>query len=518
MARRVTPPAVLAACWRLLRSMRTALVLLLLLALGALVGSLVPQRINSPARVGQIFRESPRLAAALDNFQLFDVYGSTWFATIYVALLVSLVACLLPRTRALFRNLRARPQQARELDGFRHHAERAVPADPVAAIDRAERVLRRRRFRVSRTEGTALAADKGLGREAGSLLFHWSFLLILVGAVLGKGTGFTGFAVIVEGSCWTEAHVNYDGNIREGRYFGEDHTGVQVCARDFEDTYRESGIPMDFVTHAELIGSDGRFVERTDIRVNHPAEEDGVRFHQWGFGYAPVVEVRMDGEPIFSGAVEFQQDAPPEGVSPLQLPWHGVVELPSVRPQVGLELELWPDLNAYLQGWRTGEFPPATEADAPFLFYTAWRGNLHADLPRTPGGLDTADLRKWKRSIVGEGLTVDVATGDPASPGAPGLTISFPELRQYTVLQVSRDRGVWLMLVAAILVLAGLLPALYGSRRKVWVRAEPDGSGALLEVGGFALQQRARFEEEFVELVEELARAPEGERGKVGAL
>jgi len=222
-----------------------------------------------------------------------------------------------------------------------------------------------------------------------------------------------------------------------------------------------------------------------------------------------VLEVRADGERIFSGAVEFQQDTPPPGLSALQLPWHGVVELPSLRRQVGLELELWPNLNAYLQGFRTGVFPPATEERDPFLFYTAWRGDLHADLPRTSASLDTGDMRKWKRSLVGQGQTVDVATGDPVSADAPGLTISFPELRQYTVLQVSRDRGVLLMLAAAILVLVGLLPALYGYRRKVWVRADPEGAGSALEVGGFALQHKARFEGEFALLVEQIAPSQE---------
>jgi cytochrome c biogenesis protein ResB len=66
---------------------------------------------------------------------------------------------------------------------------------------------------------------------------------------------------------------------------------------------------------------------------------------------------------------------------------------------------------------------------------------------------------------------------------------------------------VGLVLAAAILMLVGLLPALSSSRRRVFVRAEPDGDGALLRVGGFALQQRVRFEEEFAALVEEMARA-----------
>lgn len=501
---------VLAAVWRLLRSMRTALVLLLVVALGALVGSFVPQRMNSPERVAQIFRESPRLAETLDNFALFDVYGSMWFTALYALLLVSLVACVLPRTRALARSLRALPRPARELDGFRHYAERSVAAAPAEAIAGARRVLRRRRFRVTRAEDS-LAADKGLAREAGSLTFHWSLLLLLVGVAIGKGTGFTGFAVVTEGQCWTEAHANYDGNVREGRFFDESHTGAQVCVRDFEDEYRRTGVPMDFVTRADLLDPDGELVERVDIRVNHPASIEGVQIYQWGFGYAPVAEVRLDGEAIASGPIEFTQDQPPKGVSQLQLPWQGVLELASVRPQVGIELQLWLDVNAYVEGLTTGSFPAVTEPGAPFMFFTAWRGDLRADVPRTSRGLNKTDLERWTTGVVGLGQTIDLATGDEVGVGAPGLTISFPEIRQYTVLQVSRDRGVWLVLAAAILLLAGLLPALSSSRRKLFVRAEPDGAGAVVKVGGFALQHKARFEEEFPRLVDDVVRSAGGE-------
>ena len=145
------------------------------------------------------------------------------------------------------------------------------------------------------------------------------------------------------------------------------------------------------------------------------------------------------------------------------------------------------------------------------MFFWAYRGDLHADLPRLSRGLDTTDLELWSSAVVGAGQTIDLETGEPAAPNARGLTISFPELRQYTVLQVSRDRGVWLELLAAILILAGLLPALYSSRRRVWVRAEPNGAGTVLKVGGFALQRKSQFEEEFARLVDELARAA-GER------
>jgi cytochrome c biogenesis protein len=158
-----------ALVWRSLRSMRTALVLLLILALAAVAGSLVPQVGVADPRIAAIFRDHPLRARIYDQIGLFDVYGSWWFTLVYTLLLVSLGACLLPRTRALVRNLRTKPVPARELDTFRHYAEVSVPIAPERALAGARRVLRRRLFRVSGPNGSAaIAADKGLAREGGA--------------------------------------------------------------------------------------------------------------------------------------------------------------------------------------------------------------------------------------------------------------------------------------------------------------------------------------------------------------
>lgn len=493
-----------ALVWRSLRSMRTALGLLLLLALASVAGSLVPQTGVADARIAAIFRDHPLRAELYDRIGLFDVFGSWWFTLICTLLLVSLVACLIPRTRAMIRNARARPQPARELEAMRQYAERTVPETPERAISSARRLLRRRLFRVTASNGAGpvwVAADKGLAREAGSLLFHWSFLLILVGIVWGKGTGFTGTAVIVEGQTWTEAHAGYDGQIREGRFFGDDHSGIRIAVRSFRATYRiPSGIPKDFVTRAELFEADGTPAKTVDIRVNHPAELDGVKIYQFGFGWAPVIRVQKDGETLASGPVVCTQGAPPEGVSPLQLPWDCVVKLPTLRPQVGIRFRLWPDIRGLDALLSTGRAMPMLGAFQPVMTYTAFRGDLRSDLALPSNELDTSAMRRFDEGAVGAGATV--ALGD-------GLTVSFPDLKRYTVLEVKRDRGLVILLVAAILILVGLLPALYTSRRKVWVTAEPapgtDGRGSLLKVAGFALQRRAQFEEEFDRLVRALA-------------
>jgi cytochrome c biogenesis protein ResB len=158
-----------------------------------------------------------------------------------------------------------------------------------------------------------------------------------------------------------------------------------------------------------------------------------------------------------------------------------------------------------------------TQARKPFMKFSSYAGPILD--PATSTGLDTTPMKRQSSGFLGMGDTVDLATGRTLKPDpATGkvdygdrLTISFPSLREYTTLQISRDRGVPIVLLAAILILLGLLPALYTSRRKVWVRVEPAGEGALLKVGGFSLQRKSQFDEEFRRLVEALVKACGGE-------
>ncbi|MDQ1585390.1 MAG: cytochrome c biosis protein, partial [Actinomycetota bacterium] len=68
--------------WRQLTSMRTALILLFLLTLGAVPGSLVPQQGVNPLRVDQFKAQHPTLAPWYERFSLFDVFSAPWFAAI----------------------------------------------------------------------------------------------------------------------------------------------------------------------------------------------------------------------------------------------------------------------------------------------------------------------------------------------------------------------------------------------------------------------------------------------------
>jgi len=481
-----------ALVWRTLRSMRTALILLLILAAAAVIGSLLPQVPNSPERVGQYLDDHELLGTFFFRAGFFDVYGSWWFVLITALLFVSLAACLFPRTRALFRAIRQRPIHAREIDGFRHHAEVRVGSGPDEAAVIAARYLRRKRFRVSR-EGLGVAAEKGVLREVGSLLFHWAFFLLLLGVILGKGTGFTGRVVVTEGETFVDALPNYAGQIRTGRYFGGDFTGVGLQLLDFEDTYRRNGQPIDFVSRVRFLDREGRPTGTEEIRVNHPAEVEGLRFFQEGFGWSPVVDASLGGQRLWSSPIEMARDDPPEGVPATAMPWRGAIKLTAPEPDVTITLELWPDFRAFANVQLTGEPTSMLVPFDPYIRYSVYVGEITDPALST---VDTTGLRRIGRSDLHAAGT---STFDV--PEAGELRLSFPELRQYSVFLVSRDVGIPVVLAAAILVLVGLIPSLYVSRRKVWIRAEAAPGGALVKIGGFSLQRRDAFEEEFDRIV-----------------
>jgi cytochrome c biogenesis protein len=488
-----------ALVWRNLRSMRTALILLMILAAASVIGSLLPQIPNSPERVGRYLDDHGAWGAFLFRAGFFDVYGSWWFVLITTLLFVSLAACLFPRTRALVRALRQRPIHARELDGFLHHAELRVGGTPDAAAAGAARYLRRKRFRVSR-QGGAVAAEKGVLREVGSLLFHGAFFLLLVGVIVGKGTGFTGRAVVTEGETWVDARANYAGEIRTGRYFGSDHTGMGIELLDFDDSYRRNGLPIDFVSRVRFLDPDGGSAEE-EIRVNHPASRDGLRIFQEGFGWAPLVTASLDGTPMWSTPIDMTRDRAPEGVPATAMPWRGAIKLTAPDPDVMITLELWSDYRSFVNLQLTGQPTPMLVQFDPLIRYSVYTGRI-ADPARS--SIDVTGLRR-----VARGDLHAAGTAHTDVPGVGNLALYFPELRQYSVLLISRDVGIPVVLAAAILVLVGLIPALYVSRRKVWVRAESAPGGALVKIGGFALQRKDSFDEEFDRIVRAV-RGPEG--------
>ncbi|NLJ53258.1 MAG: cytochrome c biogenesis protein ResB, partial [Intrasporangiaceae bacterium] len=160
--------------WRQLTSMRTALFLLLMLAIAAVPGSVFPQRSIDPTRTADWIADRPTVGPWLDRLGFFEVYATPWFASIYLLLLISLIGCIVPRTRLHWKAMRqVPPRTPARLDRLAAHTDVEVLGDRgEATLDAIETALRRRRYRVHRHAPGTLSAEGGYLKETGNLVFH----------------------------------------------------------------------------------------------------------------------------------------------------------------------------------------------------------------------------------------------------------------------------------------------------------------------------------------------------------
>jgi cytochrome c biogenesis protein len=473
--------AIARGVWRQLRTMRTALILLLLLAAGASLGSLFPQRPINPARVSDWIAKNRGWAPVAQKLGLFDVFGSWWFMAIYGLLLISLVGCILPRWRAFYRAMRARPRTEGALSVQPQYRSGTVALSPDAALTGAERVLRSKRFRLVRVDGT-VAGEKGHLREGGSLVFHTAFLVLLLGMSIGKLFGFTGQVAVIEGERFTDTHIDYD-SITEGRFFNEHFRGFQIVLDNFDVQWYPDGVPKTYRSSIRLFDH-GKLISSPTIQVNHPLTYRGVRIYQISWGWAPVVRITQHGKVLYDGPTIF---LPQQGL------WQGVAKIPETTPlQMGLQMIFFPDLERDSKGNVINGTPQPTH---PALFFQQYLGDLGLDTAQNVYELDMTHLTPGKSDAIPTGGT---------STLPDGITVSLTGLKQYSVFELASNPGAPILLLAAVLILVGLIPALYSSRRRIWVRVAPHNGVAHLEIAGQAMQRKAAFEEEFKTFVRDL--------------
>jgi cytochrome c biogenesis protein len=271
--------------------MRTALILLLLLAAAAVPGSIYPQRSADPNGVSQFFENNPELASVLDFFQLFDVYGSSWFSAIYILLFASLVGCVLPRTKVHYEALREQPVKTPTILSRMPAYEKSATPKGVDPVKVGMAILESQRYRILR-RGNSVSAEKGYMRETGNLVFHLSLVGVLIAVGVGGGYSFSGQRVLAEGDTFVNNLAGFD-SLSPGLFFNpETLTPLSVTLDKFEVDYdftneTNIGAPLDFratVTTRFFPDDPG---QTSVVQVNSPLDEPGASLYLTGHGYAP---------------------------------------------------------------------------------------------------------------------------------------------------------------------------------------------------------------------------------------
>ena len=489
--------------WRQLTTMRAALILLLVLAMAAIPGSLLPQRNQDPGAVATYIEENGALGEVLDVLQLFDVYTSVWFSAVYILLMVSLVGCILPRTRQHWRAMRQDPPRApRRLTRMSAHvtlplSDERTTRTSEEVLDRTHELLKSFGYRTVR-EQDHIAAERGYLKETGNLVFHLSILVTVIIMALGGLFGYSGQRVLVEGETFSHSLVSYD-SFSPGTFFNADQlSDFRLTLNDLETRFGDQaegaqfGQPRRFDADVTLDTAEG--TSQFLLRPNEPVRVDGSRVYLIGNGYAPVITTRdADGNVTFSGPVVF---LPQDGVYTST----GVVKVPDATPdQLGFGGVLLPTMDQNADGELISSF---AELRNPLLVMDVYRGDLGLDsgVPQSVYQLETDGLEQLMDAD-GTDLQLVMRPGDTAElPDGLG-TVSFDEIRQYAALDVHHDPvQVW-MLPAMAMLFGGLALSLFIARRRVWVRV----SGDQIEIAGLARGEDPRVEEAVDEIAQELA-------------
>jgi len=471
--------------------MRTALLLLLLLAVAAVPGSLVPQRTSDPNGVVLLYRQDPARAQVLEFFQLFNVYTSVWFSAIYLLLFISLIGCVIPRARHHWRALKEQPPRTpSHLTRLPVHSETIVATD--VNLDLAAREafgrLRAKGYRVAyfglETARPSIAGERGYLRETGNLVFHVSLVGILVSVAIAGGFRYNGQRVIVQGETFTNARAAFD-SFTPGQFFSDASLPVFSLTLDqfdvtyVEDDRRNLGFITDYIANVTTRESDGRQSTNV-IRVNNPLEVQGVDVFLLGNGYAPEVIVR---DP--AGGVVFRQRVPflPQDSNLTSL---GVVKVPDgLSEQVGIVGFFYPTKATLPSGAFSSSYPDLIN---PVMTLNVFVGDLglNEGTPRSVYVLDTSAMTQ----LTGGDTTADsieLRPGEIASlPNGLG-TVELGNVARFASFDMAYDPTKLPVLVFTLLGVLGLGLGLFVPRRRIWFRFERiDESSVKLEAGALA--------------------------------
>lgn len=464
--------------WRQLTSMRTALILLLLLGIGAIPGSIFPQRTQNPMKVREYFINNPGIAEWMDRFKLFDVYGSPWFSAIYLLLFISLIGCVLPRSWEHFKAIGAKPPLTpKNLDRLEFY--RVTNADKAEALKNAQLWLKKHHFRI-RHNPNSISAEKGYARESGNLLFHLSLIVVLIGIGMSSVFGARGEAIVNVGERFINTPTSYD-NLSTGRFFKlEGMPSFSITLKDFKAEYDlATNAPIDYTLTASVSEDvEGPLVTRV-VKVNRPLTFGSTRVYLQANGYSPLVTVTdKSGAIIFRGAVPFlPQDA--------NLTSIGAIKIPDMNPQIGFIGSFIPTADRSASRGAFSSFPEALD---PHLLISVFQGDIGMDngVPQSVYRLDTSNMERigLKELVIGESYSFNEVG-----------TITFDGFTPWVNLQIVRDPGKGYALVGSVLAILGLLISLFTRRRRIWIKV-----GDVVEIAGLSKNNIEGLEKEIADL------------------
>ncbi len=263
--------------WRLFRSVKLTVVLLILLAIASIIGTVIPQM---PQRESIEFARSlsPETFRLFESLNLFDMYQSIWFRFLIGCLGLNLIICSLdrfPGTWKLYKS-KPRPDRSKPFENLPPELTFTISKKTVDIASGVEQFLTKQynKAHSKNVEDTHyFYTEKGNYSRFGVYIVHASILLILIGALVGSFLGFEADVNIPEGEQITISDIHLKkGTLSKGLNFSI------RCDKFFVDFYK-SGAPKEYRSELTFLINE-KEVKKSSLLVNHPPKFMGNTYYQ----------------------------------------------------------------------------------------------------------------------------------------------------------------------------------------------------------------------------------------------
>ncbi|MBP1710059.1 MAG: heme export protein [Deltaproteobacteria bacterium] len=446
--------------WFFFASVRLAIVLLLLIAFIAMIGTLFPQREAAVELVGRI---PPGLFSFLQKMQIFDLYHSVWFVLLMGLLAVNLLICSLDRFPAAWRRFRLRPVP-REPDAFKDLPEENLfypESDAKKAADEAASLLKKKyhSFQQADEAGSVyLCAQKGRFAHFGVYMVHLSVLVLICGAVIGSVFGIEGSVKMLEGE--TASGIN----LRNGNLTMPLPFSVR-CDKFTLERYKNGAAKL-FQSDLTFIKND-RVIRSARLLVNHPVDFEGFRFYQASYGPVPgkkatLVLLREGGRrDIMNVSTGYTFELPGN---------EGTFQVLRVEDNM-------------MQMGQAIKVAVRSEKEAA----TFW---VFREIDR---------IKKVVPDVFEQVPVFNPGLFRPYTFSLLGI-----EEKYYTGLQVNRDPGAPVVAAAAVLLICGLMIVLFSYARWIWIRIDQVEGRVRISIAGRSIRNNVGLKREVRHLLAKL--------------
>jgi cytochrome c biogenesis protein len=448
--------------WQTLSSIKTGVVLIILVVIFSAAGTVILQRPMTDADDMQR-AYSPAMLRFLDAMGLTDVFHTRWFIALLILVSLSIIAASVQRFPNAWRYF-ARPYKSPD-ESFR----KALPTQaviPVAdeehglsAAEHAFRHLGMKTERIVRTNSFSLFSEHSRISEMAVYIVHASLLLIFLGFIVDSLYGWRGFLMLSPGTSSNQVGMK-DGSQRTIPF-------AIRCDGTGEETYAD-GSPKRWWSKLAVVDG-GREVSRKEIVVNDPLVYQGLRFYQASYGRTGKLDQLILNATAANGSGAARE---------ISLAMNQTVEL-DADTSVQL-VEFVPDF--VVQDGRVYTRSKDISNPAVHMIVTSKKANSSVNvwLPEIPGIAENA-----------------------SSP----YTFDPKDLKTgiYTGLQVSHEPGQWAVWAGVVLMAIGLTFVFYVIHVRFWVVPVLDARGnCMLWIGGTANRNRDAFELKFKNVVEQI--------------